>query len=42
MMLANANARVREVLEMTRIGEIVPMFDDVEDAKDSLRGEVLC
>jgi anti-anti-sigma factor len=42
LMLANANARVREVLEMTRIGEIVPMFDDVEDAKDSLRGEVLC
>ncbi|MGA2591166.1 MAG: STAS domain-containing protein [Bryobacteraceae bacterium] len=42
LVLANANARVREVLEMTRISEIVPMFDDVEDAEDSLRGEVLC
>jgi len=42
LMLANPNARVREVLEMTRIGEIVPLFDDAENAEAALRGEVLC
>jgi len=40
--LAGANARVREVLRMTRIGEIIPLFDDVEEAEAALRGEVLC
>ena len=42
LFLANANPRVREVLELTRIGEIVPMFDGVEEAEAALRGEVLC
>lgn len=42
LFLADANRRVREVLEMTRIGEIVPLFDEVEDAEAALRGEVLC
>jgi len=42
LFLADANERVREVLEMTRIGEIIPLFDDVEDAEAALRGEVLC
>lgn len=42
LFLARANARVREVLEMTRIVEIIPLVDDVEDAEAALRGEVLC
>ena len=42
LFLANANERVREVLEMTRIGEIIPLFEDVEEAEAALRGEVLC
>jgi anti-anti-sigma factor len=42
LVLAGVNARVREVLEMTRISEIVPVYDRVEDAEGALRGEVLC
>jgi len=42
LFLADANERIREVLQMTRIGEIIPLFDDVEDAEAALRGEVLC
>jgi len=42
LFLADANQRVREVLEMTRIGEIIPLFDDVEAAEAALRSEVLC
>jgi len=42
LLLARANERVREVLEMTRIGEIIPLFEDVEDAESKLRGTVLC
>jgi anti-anti-sigma factor len=42
LFLADANPRVREVLEMTRIAEIIPLFEDVEDAEAALRGEVLC
>jgi anti-anti-sigma factor len=42
LFLAHANARIREVLEMTRIGEIIPLFDDVDEAEAALRGEVLC
>lgn len=42
LFLADANERVREILEITRIGEIVPLFADVEDAEAALRGEVLC
>ena len=42
LVLADANARVRQVLKMTRIGEIVPVYDDVEAAENALRGEVLC
>jgi len=34
--LAHGNARVREVLEMTRIREIIPMFDGVEAAEAAL------
>ena len=42
LFLADANARVREVLEMTRIGDVIPLFGDVEEAEAALRGEVLC
>jgi anti-anti-sigma factor len=42
LFLADANQRVRDVLQMTRISEIVPLFRDVEDAETALRGEVLC
>jgi anti-anti-sigma factor len=42
LFLAYANARVREVLEMTHIGEIVPLFEDVEEAEAALHSEVLC
>jgi len=42
LFLANANQRVREVLQMTRIVEIIPLLQDVEDAETALRGEVLC
>ena len=42
LFLANANERVREILEITRISEVVPLFQDVEDAEAALRGEVLC
>jgi anti-anti-sigma factor len=42
LFLADANRRVREVLQMTRIGEIIPAFEDVADAEAALRGEVLC
>src|ERR1017187_2383006 len=42
LFLAEANQRIREVLQMTRIGEIIPLFQDVEDAEAALRGEVLC
>jgi anti-sigma B factor antagonist len=42
LFLAGANERVREVLEMTRIGEIVPLYEDVEEAEAALHGEVLC
>ena len=42
LLLAGANARVREVLDMTRIGEIIPSYKDVEEAEAALRGEVLC
>jgi anti-anti-sigma factor len=42
LFLANANQRVREVLRLTRIGEIIPLFEDVEDAEAALRAEVPC
>jgi len=42
LLLANANERVHEVLELTRIGDIIPLFEDAEDAEAALRGEVLC
>ena len=42
LFLADANPRVREVLEMTRIAEIIPMYEDVEAAEAALRGQVLC
>lgn len=40
--LAAANPRVQEVLEMTRIKEIVPLYTQVDQAEAALRGEVLC
>ena len=42
LVLADANERVCEVLKMTRIGEIIPLYPDTEDAEAKLRGEVLC
>jgi anti-anti-sigma factor len=42
LFLAGANRRVREVLRLTRIGEIVPLFEDVDDAQAAFRGAVLC
>jgi len=42
LFLASAGHRVREVLEMTRIAEIVPLFDDLAEAQAALRSEVLC
>ena len=42
LFLAGANARVREVLELTRIADVVPLFDDAAEAEAALRGEVLC
>jgi anti-sigma B factor antagonist len=42
LFLADANRRVREVLRLTRIGEIIPLFDDVEEAEAAFRAEVLC
>ncbi|HXM42210.1 MAG TPA: STAS domain-containing protein [Bryobacteraceae bacterium] len=42
LFLANAKRRVREVLQMTHIDEIIPLFQDVEGAEAALRGEVLC
>jgi len=35
--LAGANARVLEVLALTRIGELIPVFDDQESAVAALR-----
>jgi anti-sigma B factor antagonist len=35
--VAGANARVLEVLELTRIGELIPVFDDQESALAMLR-----
>lgn len=42
LLLANANERIQEVLAMTRIAQIVPVFDEVKDAESALRSEVLC
>ena len=42
LFLAGANPRIREVLQITRIGELIPMFGNVEDAENALRAEVLC
>jgi anti-sigma B factor antagonist len=37
LVLAGANARVLEVLTLTRIGELIPVFDDQKSAIASLR-----
>jgi len=42
LVLAGANERVREVLELTRIAGIVPLFDTAEGAECELRGEPVC
>jgi anti-sigma B factor antagonist len=40
--LAGPNARVREVLALTRIGEFVPSFADRKSAEAALRPGVMC
>ena len=40
--IAQPNQRVREVLVLTRIAELVTIYDDLESAEMALRGEVLC
>jgi len=42
LLLVGANPRVREVLEMTRIAEIVPQFSDLESARNGARGAAVC
>jgi anti-anti-sigma factor len=42
LFLAAPNERVREVLELTRISGIVPLYDNADEAQSALRGEVLC
>jgi anti-anti-sigma factor len=42
LFLTGAGPRVCEVLEMTRIAEIVPMFENVAGAEAALHSEVLC
>ena len=42
LLLANANERIREVLEMTRIRQIIPLFDGAEEAQAALQSEVVC
>jgi len=42
LFLAGANERVQEVLEITRISELVPMFKDADEAQAAFRNEVLC
>ncbi|HTQ57576.1 MAG TPA: STAS domain-containing protein [Bryobacteraceae bacterium] len=42
LLLANANQRVREVLEMTRIDGVIPTFAHTEDAEAALRAETAC
>jgi anti-sigma B factor antagonist len=37
LVLARPNARVREVLALTRIGEIIPVFDNQDGAVTALR-----
>jgi anti-anti-sigma factor len=41
VVLANGNARVREVLALTRIDEVVPVCDGEESAEAALRGQEL-
>jgi anti-anti-sigma factor len=42
LVLAHANRRVREVLELTKIAGIIPAFDNLAEAEAALRSEVLC
>jgi anti-anti-sigma factor len=35
--LANLNRRVREVLELTRLANVIPIYPDVESAFEALR-----
>jgi anti-sigma B factor antagonist len=37
LVLARANARVREVLALTHIGELIPAFESQESAVEALR-----
>jgi len=41
VMLTNANPRVREVLALTRICEVVPLAADLDSAEAMLRGQEL-
>ena len=42
LLLAGANERIREVLEITRFLDIIPLFDDVEEAVACFHSEVAC
>jgi anti-sigma B factor antagonist len=42
LVLVGPNARVREVLALTRIGEFVPSFADRESAEAAFRPGVMC
>lgn len=42
LVLAGANERVREVLRLTRIDDIVCLLEGADEAEAALRGEVLC
>jgi len=37
--LANLNRRVREVLELTRLANVIPIYPDVESAFEALRAD---
>ncbi|MFN7995234.1 MAG: STAS domain-containing protein [Bryobacteraceae bacterium] len=39
--LANANPRVRQVLALTRIGEVIPVYEDESAARHALSGSQL-
>lgn len=42
VVVVHANRRVQEVLNLTRISQVVPVYGDLESAEAALRGEVLC
>ena len=40
--VAEASPRIREVLNLTRIAEVVPVYDSLETAETALRGAAVC